>query len=105
MVKSLCSIGAAILLLLGATLLEWHFVNEKFGGFEEELRTLYYKTEDGSANGEDAKAVQASWEQKKKIFTSGSPTTTFRASTTICPKRCVWLPRRNSHWRSPSWKF
>ena len=34
MVKSLCSIGAAILLLLGATLLEWHFVNEKFGGFE-----------------------------------------------------------------------
>lgn len=66
MVKSLSSIGVAILLLLAVSLVEWYFVNNKFESFEEELQTLYYKTEDGSANGEDAKAVQASWERKKE---------------------------------------
>lgn len=65
MVKSLCSIGVAILLLLGTALLEWHFVGDKFDSFSEELQTLYDKTEEGTANGEDAKAVQTSWEKKK----------------------------------------
>ena len=66
MVKSLWSIGLAILILLGTALLEWHFVSNKFGDFSEELQTLYDKTEEHTANGEDARAVQTSWEKKKE---------------------------------------
>ena len=66
MVKSLTAIGVAVLLLLGAGLFEWRFVNTQFGEFGEELHTLYLKADDGSANGEDAKAVQTSWENRKE---------------------------------------
>ena len=66
MVKSLTAIGVAFLLLLGAGLFEWYFVNEQFGEFGEELHTLYQKADEETANGEDAKAVQASWENRKE---------------------------------------
>lgn len=66
MVKSLSSIAVAILLLLGAALFEWFFVSDNFDEFGEELQTLYQKTENETANGEDAKAVQTSWEERKE---------------------------------------
>lgn len=66
MVKSLTAIGVAFLLLFGAAMFEWYFVNSQFNAFGEELYTLYQKADDETANGEDAKAVQASWENRKE---------------------------------------
>ena len=66
MVKSLCSIAVAILLMLGAALFEWFYVSDNFEEFGEELHTLYQKTENETANGEDAKVVQSSWEKRKE---------------------------------------
>lgn len=66
MVKSLCSIAVAILLMLGAALFEWFFVSDNFDDFGAELQTLYQKTENETANGEDARAVQTSWEERKE---------------------------------------
>lgn len=65
MVKSLIAIGSAALLLLGAAIFEWFFVTNQFKEFGEELQTLYLKAADETASGEDAKAVQTSWESRK----------------------------------------
>lgn len=65
MVKSLIAIGTAALLLLGASLFEGYFVRNQFAQFEEELYALYLKVEEETANGEDAKAVQESWQNRK----------------------------------------
>ncbi len=66
MVKSISAILVAIALLFGLGLFEWNFAEREFGAFGEELSTLYEKVEEGRANGEDAKAVQASWEKRKE---------------------------------------
>ena len=65
MVKSLTAIGVSILLLLGLALFEWYFVHGQFEAFGEELETLYDKVEAETANGEDAKVVQAVWDRRK----------------------------------------
>lgn len=66
MVKSLTAIGVAVLLLLGAALFEWRFVNDQFDEFGKELHTLYSKADEGTASSEDARAVQTSWETRKE---------------------------------------
>ena len=66
MVKSLTAIAVAAALLLGLGIFEWFFVEAEFNGFREEVESLYEKTEEGTANGEDAKAVQAAWETRKE---------------------------------------
>ncbi len=66
MVKSLLAIAVAALLLAGAAFMEHALVGEQFEGFREELEMLTDKVEEGTANGEDAKAVQTSWESRKK---------------------------------------
>lgn len=66
MVKSLSAIAVAVLLLLGAALFEWYFVENQFRDFGDELQSLYLKIEDETANGEDAKAIQSSWETRKE---------------------------------------
>ena len=65
MVKSLIAIASAAVLLAGAVFFEWFFVERQFKSFHDELSALYLKAEDETANGEDAKAVQTSWENKK----------------------------------------
>lgn len=66
MVKSLSAIAVAVLLLLGAALFEWYYVENQFRDFGDELQSLYLKIEDETANGEDAKAIQSSWETRKE---------------------------------------
>ncbi len=66
MVKSLSAILASLALLLGAALFEWFYVEDQFTSFHEEVETLALKTDSGTANAEDAKAVQSSWEQRKE---------------------------------------
>ncbi len=66
MVKSLIAIAVSVALLVGLGIGEWISVRNEFERFGEELQTLYEKAENETANGEDAKAVQTSWENKKK---------------------------------------
>lgn len=66
MVKSLIAILTAIALLVGAAVIESYYVSDQFGDFEKELLALYAKVDNGTANGEDAKAVQTSWERRKE---------------------------------------
>ncbi len=66
MVKSLIAIAVSALLLFGAALFEWFYVEDQFEGFHEELMSLYLKTQDETASGEDAKAVQTAWEERKE---------------------------------------
>ncbi len=68
MVKSLTAIAVAVALLIGLGVGEWVSVNQEFGNFGKELATLYDKTENGTASGEDARAVQTSWEHKKETL-------------------------------------
>ena len=66
MVKSLTAIGVAVLLLLGLGIFEWYYVHDQFSAFNEELTSLYNKAEAETANVEDARAVFASWEERKQ---------------------------------------
>lgn len=66
MVKSLSAILVSIALLIGAALFEWFYVDDQFGSFGEEIKTLTLKTDAEEANLEDAKAVQSSWESRKE---------------------------------------
>ena len=66
MVKSLTAILISIALLIGAAIFEWRFVDKQFESFEEELETLYEKTENETAYAADAKSVQTSWETRKE---------------------------------------
>ncbi len=65
MVKSLTSILVALTLLGAAATFESLYVNERFDRFSDELQTLAAKVEEERANGEDGKAIRASWEEKK----------------------------------------
>ena len=66
MVKSLSAILVSLALLLGAALFEWFYVEKQFSSFGEEVHALIAKTDEESANAEDAKAVQTSWERRKE---------------------------------------
>lgn len=66
MVKSLISILIATALLAGLAVFERFYVSDEFSDFREELLSLYEKADGGTANGEDAKAVQTSWEHRKE---------------------------------------
>ena len=65
MIKSLTAIGVSALLLLGLGLFEWFYVHDQFASFGEEVLSLYDKAENETANVEDARAVFASWEERK----------------------------------------
>lgn len=66
MVKSIICICTAAFLLACGALCEWAILKTNFNGFQEELTALTRKLEEETANGEDAKAVQTSWEERKK---------------------------------------
>ncbi|MDE5896651.1 MAG: DUF4363 family protein [Clostridia bacterium] len=66
MVKSLVSIAVTLALLAGLAVFEWLYVDAQFTQFGQELQTLVDKVEAETANGEDAKAVQHSWENRKE---------------------------------------
>lgn len=65
MVKSLVSIAVAVSLLFAACIFEWFYVEDQFASFREEVQTLYEKIDNETANEEDARAVQSSWESRK----------------------------------------
>lgn len=66
MVKSLLSIAITLALLAGLALFEGLYVNNQFQSFGKELETLVVKVDEETANAEDARAVQTSWENRKE---------------------------------------
>lgn len=66
MVKTLISIIISLVLLIGITIFELHYVDTQFGEFSAELAALYEKTENETATSEDAEAVRMSWNERKK---------------------------------------
>ena len=66
MIKTVVSIFISFFLVLGIGFYETKKVSETFAFFENTLRALYDKTEEGSATYEDGTAVQTFWEEKKK---------------------------------------
>lgn len=66
MVKSLISIAIAMLLLAGAAVFEWIYIEDEFDDFQTELKTLYDKIDNETVSPEDAKIVQNSWERRKE---------------------------------------
>lgn len=66
MVRTIISILIAALLLLGACLFEANYIHREFDEFHAVLVTLYEKTDNQTANEEDAKAVRQLWEEKKR---------------------------------------
>lgn len=65
MVKSLTSILIALGLLIGAAFFENWFTTTQFREFQEEIQTLYVKSENETATSEDALAVYRSWDRRK----------------------------------------
>ncbi len=65
MVKSFVSIFAALLLLAGAAVFEWLFVEDQFNRFGEEISALDAKLEEETAETEDVRAVLLSWDEHK----------------------------------------
>lgn len=68
MVKTLASIFISLALLLGISFYEIYYVDEEFKEFSEQLETLYEKTENETANRQDAEAVRTSWNKKKETL-------------------------------------
>lgn len=68
MVKTLASIFISLALLLGISFYEIYYVDEEFKEFSEQLESLYNKTENKTANRQDAEAVRASWNKKKETL-------------------------------------
>lgn len=66
MIKSLCAICAALLLLTGAAFFEHCYVVRSFGEFSAELSALCEKTDAETATEGDAEAVRISWEARKE---------------------------------------
>lgn len=66
MVKSIIAIIVSALVIAFSAFFEWGTVNRDFSSFSEELAALTQKLENGTAGEEDAKAVQTSWERRKK---------------------------------------
>lgn len=65
MVKNILSIIISAILLAAAAVYENLFIKTSFFRFEEQLETLYAKTENETATSEDAEAVKMSWDKIK----------------------------------------
>ena len=68
MVKTLCTILAVVVILTGAVIFERNAVYTQFEEFETAIEILYEKTENKTANSDDALAVQSFWLEKKNFL-------------------------------------
>ena len=66
MIRSLSAIFCVLVLLAGAAVFEYFYVDKAFEDFHTELSYLYEKADEERANCEDARAVQSSWEVRKE---------------------------------------
>ncbi len=68
MVKNLLAVLISSLLLIGISLYEIHYMEREFDKLTEQVQTLIDKTEEETANIEDAKALKHSWDSVKETM-------------------------------------
>ena len=65
MIRTIVSIFVSLALLLGVTVWESLYIQRNFELIESTIKTLYDKTEEGTATHEDGEAVEVFWQAKK----------------------------------------
>ena len=68
MIRTIVSIFVTLGLLLGVSFYEIHYVQTTFAHFENALRALKGKTEEGIASYEDGLVVRELWDTKKQTM-------------------------------------
>lgn len=66
MIRTIVSVFITLILILGLSFFEVHYVNTVFGFFHETLEALYQKAESGTATYEDGTAVRTYWDKKRE---------------------------------------
>lgn len=66
MIRTIVSVFITLILILGLSFFEMHYVNTVFSFFHETLEALYQKAESGTATYEDGTAVRTYWDKKRE---------------------------------------
>lgn len=78
MVKSICSMICVLVILIVGAIIENTFVIKQFDEFKTVAESLYEKTENQTAEKDDAVAVQNNWLNKKKYLHNFIPHTEIK---------------------------
>ena len=68
MIRTIASAVITLLLILGVSIYDIHYVQNTFSVFHDTLRTLKQKTELGIATYDDGLAIRAYWDTKKRLM-------------------------------------
>jgi hypothetical protein len=68
MIRTIVSAIITLLLIIGVSVYEIHYVQTTFDVFHAELRTLKQKTELGEATYTDGLALRTFWDTKKRVL-------------------------------------
>ena len=68
MIRTIASAIITLLLILGISIYDIHYVQTSFDVFHDALRTLKQKAELGIATYDDGLAVRAYWDTKKRVM-------------------------------------
>ena len=68
MIRTIVSAVITLLLIIGVSIYDIHYVQKTFEVFHGELRTLKEKTQLGEATYSDGLAVRAYWDTKKRVM-------------------------------------
>ena len=68
MVKTIITIIATTLILIGGAIYETNFIHRQFNEFHDVLEVLYEKVDNQTATQDDVYAVQSNWIEKKKCL-------------------------------------
>ena len=68
MIRTIASAIITLLIILGVSIYDIHYVQKTFSVFHDTLRTLKQKTELGIATYDDGLAVRAYWDTKKHVM-------------------------------------
>ena len=66
MIRTIVSILLSLALLVGAVVWEGVYIQNNFSQIEKTIKTLYDKTEEGTATHEDGEAVEIFWQENKQ---------------------------------------
>lgn len=68
MIRTIASAIITLLLILGISIYDIHYVQTTFSVFHDSLRTLKQKTELGEATYDDGLAIRSYWDTKKRVM-------------------------------------
>ena len=68
MIRTITSAIITLLLILGVSIYDIHYVQKTFSTFHDTLSTLKQKTELGTATYDDGLALRAYWDTKKHVM-------------------------------------